>query len=68
MARAAITCKVEPFAARPERQNFFALGQRFEQIILPFIGGAIAATLHTEHAFELAFAEVSQRAAPRTLK
>lgn len=32
-------------------------------MIFSFIGGAFATTLHAEHAFELALAEVTQRAA-----
>ena len=63
VAGAAVAGEVESITGRPERQQLFALGQRFKQVILRLVGGALTATLKAEHAFELAFTEVPQRAA-----
>jgi hypothetical protein len=60
VAWAAIASEIETFARRPERQNLFTLGQSLKQMILRLVGGAFPATLKTEHAFELALAEVPQ--------
>jgi len=60
---AAVASEIEAFARRPERQNLFALGQRFEQMIFRFVGGAFGAVGVAEQTGELALAHVFQRAA-----
>lgn len=63
MAWAAAAGEIETVARRPERQNFFPLGQRLKQVIFRLVCGALTATFEAEHAFELALTEVPQRTA-----
>ncbi|AOS74425.1 hypothetical protein BH711_10890 [Pseudomonas fluorescens] len=62
MTWAAATGKIESFTRRTERKHLFALSQRFEQMILRLVGGALT-PVHAEHALELALAEVADCAA-----
>jgi len=58
----ALASEFEAITRRPEWQYFLTLGQCFKQMILRLVRGAFAA-INTEHAFELALAEVAQRTA-----
>ncbi|MNY02949.1 hypothetical protein D3C86_1355440 [compost metagenome] len=60
---AAVAGVIEALAGRSEWQDLFALGQRFKQVILRFVGGALGAVDAPKHAGELALGHIFQRAA-----